>query len=142
MRPAAGPGAECHPLAVCAVCAPRKQNPKQTCGRHPGALDTGLPSNSLSSAEAEYPIILARDQGFVTGHDAEPLLAEVDELARMLCLLRVTAERSARWRKSVVLRLTTRGSTTTPGLAYNARWAGAKRHQRLQSKRSANSAAV
>ncbi len=60
---------------------PRRQNVKQTCGRPPGALDTGLPSNSLSSAETECPIILARDQGFVTGQDAEPLLAEVDELA-------------------------------------------------------------
>lgn len=48
-----------------------------------------------SAAEVQYLIILSRDLGFVSTERAEALLAEIDEIARMLHALRKTVVRGA-----------------------------------------------
>ncbi len=45
-----------------------------------------------SLAETEYLIFLCRDLGYVAGEVAEPLLAEVSEISRMLGALRARVE--------------------------------------------------
>lgn len=46
-----------------------------------------------SLSEAEYQIILARDLGYVTTEQTEPVLAEAQEIAPMLFRLRTKVER-------------------------------------------------
>ncbi len=48
-----------------------------------------------SAAEVDYLLILSRDLGLVTAKAAEPIRAELDEIARMLNGLRGKVERSA-----------------------------------------------
>jgi len=48
-----------------------------------------------SAAEVDYLLILSRDLGLVTATAAEPIRAELDEIARMLNGLRGKVERSA-----------------------------------------------
>lgn len=45
-----------------------------------------------SAAELEYLILLSRDLGFVTVEEVAPLLAELDEVGRMLFALRKKVE--------------------------------------------------
>jgi four helix bundle protein len=45
-----------------------------------------------SLAETEYLLLLSRDLGYITEAKSKPLLAEISEIARMLCGLRTKVE--------------------------------------------------
>jgi four helix bundle protein len=47
-------------------------------------------------AETHYLLILSRDLGYLAQAQADPLLTEVDQLARMLSTLRAKVERDSR----------------------------------------------
>jgi four helix bundle protein len=49
-----------------------------------------------SLAETEYLVMLARDLSFLPTESSEPLLSEIDEIARMLYTLRLKVEHSGR----------------------------------------------
>lgn len=49
-----------------------------------------------SLAETEYLVMLARDLGLLPSKSSEPLLVEIDEIARMLYTLRLKVEHSGR----------------------------------------------
>jgi four helix bundle protein len=49
-----------------------------------------------SLAETEYLLMLARDLGYLSAETAVPLLAEIDEIARMLYTLRTKVAHSDR----------------------------------------------
>jgi four helix bundle protein len=63
--------------------------------QHPSDYARFLNIAEGSLAEAEYLLMLSRDLGYLSATAADPLLAEADEIARMLCALRAKVERPA-----------------------------------------------
>jgi four helix bundle protein len=59
-------------------------------GSHDFARFLNIAEGSL--AETEYLLVLSRDLGYLAEAKSKPLLAEISQIARMLCGLRTTVE--------------------------------------------------